>query len=342
MAGIARVYGVKTVVVDCFPFFNELDILKLRLEILDPLVDLFVIEESAETFSGEARELLFEKHRDLFAPYLSRITYIPVREHYETQITHERDYFQKNHLMNGLPEMSEEDVLIFGDLDEIPNPRVLKGVIESFDPERVYHLAQDNFYVYMNMMEISGKLLSITGEFPEIPASERKWLGTKVCSIKQIPAEGIVRLRDLIPPTDPRSVRVAGGGWHFGYMGGLGEKDVMKRIGNKVRAAAHQEYNDEEILRETMDHLLLGEDIFGRDARFAQVELDERFPEVLLEHREEYAHLILPRVSGWQRLMARTDLTAGRFSRKAFRKLRRMLSGKDHSRTPGMESEAEK
>ena len=34
-------------VYDCFPFFNELDILKLRMEIMDPFVDKFVIEEAA-------------------------------------------------------------------------------------------------------------------------------------------------------------------------------------------------------------------------------------------------------------------------------------------------------
>ncbi len=28
-------------IIDCVPFFNELDILKLRLHILDPLVDRF-------------------------------------------------------------------------------------------------------------------------------------------------------------------------------------------------------------------------------------------------------------------------------------------------------------
>lgn len=35
---------------DCIPFFNELDILKLRLQVLAPFVDRFVIEESSVTF----------------------------------------------------------------------------------------------------------------------------------------------------------------------------------------------------------------------------------------------------------------------------------------------------
>ena len=48
-------------VYDCIPFFNELDILKLRLNILNPLVDKFIIEEATVTFSGEPKELCFQK-----------------------------------------------------------------------------------------------------------------------------------------------------------------------------------------------------------------------------------------------------------------------------------------
>ena len=39
-------------VYDCIPFFNELDILNLRLHIMDPYVDRFVIEEATMTFSA--------------------------------------------------------------------------------------------------------------------------------------------------------------------------------------------------------------------------------------------------------------------------------------------------
>ena len=50
-------------VYDCIPFFNELDILKLRLNILNPLVDKFIIEEATVTFSGEPKELCFQKNK---------------------------------------------------------------------------------------------------------------------------------------------------------------------------------------------------------------------------------------------------------------------------------------
>ena len=222
-------------VYDCFPFFNELDILELRLNILDPYVDRFIIEESTMTFSGEPKELVFKDNMDRFARFLPKITHIVVTDTPVDAVTHERDYFQKNRLAEGLKGAQDADVIIFGDADEIPSPAVLEKIIADFDPDKVYHLAQRNFYAFINMEEQSGNLLSITGEFDGIEGSGRKWLGTKICSVKNIPQEGIVRLRDLVKPSDPRSVRVADGGWHFGYMGGDRETDVAKRIGVKVK-----------------------------------------------------------------------------------------------------------
>jgi beta-1,4-mannosyl-glycoprotein beta-1,4-N-acetylglucosaminyltransferase len=178
------------------------------------------------------------------------------------------------------------------------------------------------------MEEKSGKLLSITGEFPEIAQEDRKWLGTKITSLINIPEEGIVRLRDLVKPEDSRSVRVSDGGWHFGYMGGHNAKNPVDRIGTKVKAAAHQEYNDREILAETMDRLVLGQDIFGRDARFERVEVDDSFPDYLREHISDYDFLVMPRITLLSKAYHKFDITVGRFCRKAYHKILRMIRNK--------------
>ena len=106
-------------VIDCVPFFNELDILKLRLHILDPLVDRFVIEEATHTFSGMPKELCFEKNKQMFAEFLPKITYVVVDNSPEQLSSHERDKFQKNALEKALTDVSQEDVLILSDVDEI-------------------------------------------------------------------------------------------------------------------------------------------------------------------------------------------------------------------------------
>lgn len=309
-------------VIDCIPFFNELDILKLRLHILDPLVDRFVIEEATHTFSGLPKDLCFEKHREMFEEFLPKITYLVVDNSPEEISTHERDKFQKNALEKALTDVSDEDVLILSDVDEIPNPVVLQELVKKFDPDKIYHLAQRNFYCYLNMEEVSGNLLSITGEFPGV--ERRMWLGTKVFAKKNIPESGIIDLRE-ISPEDPRSVRVADGGWHFGYMGSCHETDVSKRVGTKVVAAAHQEYNTEDVLAEVKDRLILGEDIFGRNAVFQWAVVDESYPQYLLEHKSEYDYLIMPPISKGKKIFVKIWMLIKRFCRKVRRRIRRML-----------------
>ena len=291
---------------DCIPFFNELDILKLRMQILAPYVDRFVLEESTVTFSAEPKEMVFAKHREMFAEFADKIIYVPVDDSPMSGVTtHERDKYQKNQLIRGMGDCKPEDIIIFGDVDEIPNPQTLARLLREFDPSKIYHLAQRLFYCFLNMEEVSGNLLSITGEFEGV--AHKKWLGTKVCSFGNIPAEGIVFLRE-VSPADARSVRVEDGGWHFGYMGGNGERDVAKRIGDKVRAAAHQEYNSPRYLREAVDRLLCGEDIFGRNAVYVRASIDESYPAYLREHQEEYAFLIAPKVGVFRRTWTKGKL----------------------------------
>lgn len=309
-------------VIDCIPFFNELDILKLRLHILDPLVDRFVIEEATHTFSGLPKDLCFEKNREMFEEFLPKITYLVVDNSPEEISTHERDKFQKNALAKALTDASDEDVLILSDVDEIPNPAVLQELVKRFDPDKIYHLAQRNFYCYLNMEEVSGNLLSITGEFPGV--ERRMWLGTKVFAKKNIPESGIIDLRE-ISPEDPRSVRVADGGWHFGYMGSCHETDVSRRVGTKVVAAAHQEYNTEDVLAEIKDRLILGEDIFGRNAVFQWAVVDESYPQYLLEHKSEYDYLIMPPISRGKKAFVKIWMLIKRFCRKVRRRIRRIL-----------------
>lgn len=300
---------------DCIPFFNELDILKLRMQIMAPYVDYFVIEEATVTFSGEPKRMIFAENRQLFAEFEQKIRYVAVENSpMEGVTTHERDKFQKNQLIRGLFDCKPDDIIIFSDVDEIPNPETLMRLIEAFAPGKVYHLAQRMFYCFLNMEEVSGNLLSITGEFPGV--AKRQWLGTKICSFAQLPEEGIVYLRE-VSPEDPRSVRVADGGWHFGYMGGDGERDVAKRIGVKVQAAAHSEYNTKRYLNEAVDRLLCGEDIFDRDAKFVRVEIDESFPLYLREHRGEYAFLLAPEIGPAGIFRKRVKLAGKRCLRRA-------------------------
>lgn len=313
-------------VYDVFPFFNELDILKLRLNILNPYVDRFVIGEATHTFSGEAKELLFEKNRHLFADFLEKIDYIVIDDSPAELGPHQRDRYQKNHLIRGLKSINQDDIIIFSDLDEIPNPAVLKTIITGFDKDIIYHLAQRTFYGYLNREEITGKLLSMTGEFPHV--TNPKCLGTKVFSKKNIPETGIAYIRQ-VDVTLPNNVRVDNGGWHFSYMGGSGDKDISSRVITKIKAAAHQEYNQQDTLAEVKDKVVLGKDFLGSEAEFKTVLIDESFPEYLRDHLDEYEHLILNPIAQSTIKTTKIRMLIKRFFRKLIRRIKRfILTGK--------------
>lgn len=275
---------------DCFQFFNELDILKLRLHVLSDVVDKFVISEATETFSGLPKPLYYEENKEMFREFSDRIIHVVVTDT-PKGYTHDRDTFQKNAVGRGLVGAKPDDIILFSDLDEIPNPDKIREILPNFQDDKIYHFAQRMFYCYLNMEEVSGNLLSYGGEFPGV--SKKQWLGTRMCRYGLLQERGM-QLGDLrFPECKEIGIRVADGGWHFGYMGGHGEKDVKKRVEEKVVSAAHEEYNNRHTLSRVEDQILDGKDIFGRDAKFVRVPIDETYPRYLREHEKEYDYLIL-------------------------------------------------
>lgn len=63
---------------DCFTFFNEIELLKIRFEELYNVVDKFVLVEATQTFTGEPKELFFLKNKNLFSKYEDKIIHVVV------------------------------------------------------------------------------------------------------------------------------------------------------------------------------------------------------------------------------------------------------------------------
>ena len=89
-------------IVDCFMFYNELDILELRLEVLDEYVDRFVIVESELNHSGGPKELFFYKNQERFAKWLHKIELVvvpasdsPTDENPWSREKHQREYINR-------------------------------------------------------------------------------------------------------------------------------------------------------------------------------------------------------------------------------------------------------
>lgn len=275
---------------DCFQFFNEIDILKLRLNVLNDIVDKFVISESTVTFSGKNKPLYYAENKELFKEFEDKIIHIVVDDTPMDCDAFKRDSHQKCAVMRGLKDATDDDIIIFSDADEIPNPDTLRTLLPTIEQDKIYALAQRNFYCYLNLEEITGNLLSITNEFPGVTGNERKWLGTKICRKGLLKSYTTEQLRDA--EQQDIMIRVPNGGWHFGYMGGKHVINVSDRVSHKVISAAHQEVNNARLLREAVDKINDGRDMFDRDAKFVIVPIDSTYPQYLREHIEEYDYLV--------------------------------------------------
>ena len=117
---------------DCFLFYNELDILEIRLNTLAPLVDHFVLVESSRTFTGQPKPLVFEENKARFAEFQDKIIHIvddDMPEHAES--TYVREAHQRSAIGRGLAEARGEDLIIVSDADEIPKPAALAEALKT-------------------------------------------------------------------------------------------------------------------------------------------------------------------------------------------------------------------
>ena len=63
-------------VYDCFIFFNEIDLLEIRLNELNNVVDKFVIIEANKTFQNHHKPYYFEENKERFSQFSSKIIHI--------------------------------------------------------------------------------------------------------------------------------------------------------------------------------------------------------------------------------------------------------------------------
>ena len=172
---------------DCFLFFDELDLLELRLELLYSCIDRFVIVESAVTFQGNPKPFNLEKSWERFSKYAEKITYLQINSYdidfsrppiieepkCEDDVILNRiyqhlvecphfdkkrefwwgnDFFQRECLWRALASVqpSDNDIVLISDVDEIPNPTTLSNLKPFIKPGIVNCFRQHEFCYYLN------------------------------------------------------------------------------------------------------------------------------------------------------------------------------------------------
>ena len=130
---------------DCFSYWDEDLLLDLRLNVLNNFIDYFVIVEGNKTWQNNFKKLRFDINK--FSKFKDKIIYIPVEDMPDGDNPYIRENFQRNCISRGLENSNEEDLIIISDLDEIPNPKVIK----NFNVKMRYAvLKQKHFYYKFN------------------------------------------------------------------------------------------------------------------------------------------------------------------------------------------------
>jgi len=121
------------VLIDCFPYFNEKELLELRIETLYDHVDGFLITDANRTHRGEPKEFsCVNTLRELGIPeekvQVLHVELPPIEEAPDPWI---RERGQRDALSVGLFQLPDDTFFICSDCDEIANPEKLEEIKEA-------------------------------------------------------------------------------------------------------------------------------------------------------------------------------------------------------------------
>jgi beta-1,4-mannosyl-glycoprotein beta-1,4-N-acetylglucosaminyltransferase len=267
-------------VYDCFIFYNELDLLEIRLNELNNVVDKFVLVEASRTFQNNPKPFFFEDNKERFAKFLDKIIHIKITKYpFFIPIINpfspwKLEFFQRDSILKGLVNCNLDDVVLISDVDEIPNSIVLKQSLDK-GISKIYGLKMDMFMYFLNNKLIYEEGSNMTKE----EAKDGIWHCTALLPYKLLKKRPH-KLRKIIMRTKRRGEVyeiIANAGWHFTYVGGV------EKIIQKLEAFSHSEFNLNEFKDERNILKLIkdGKDLFGRDIEFEIVDEDYKFPKYL-------------------------------------------------------------
>jgi hypothetical protein len=109
-------------------FNNEFALLDFRLRLLDPVVDHFVLIEATRTHTGEPKPASFAENESRFARYSKKIRHVIVRDMPEDASPWALERFQRSGVRRGLDGVGPTDLVMVGDVDEVPDPAVIQAM----------------------------------------------------------------------------------------------------------------------------------------------------------------------------------------------------------------------
>ena len=263
----------RPLVIDTFPIHDELDMLEMRLTELYDAVDWFVAVEADVTHQDRPKPYYLTESLDRFAPFVDKLivvraTGLPTVE--DDDDPWARELSQRGYISEGLEQIgvSGADVILHGDLDEIPRAMYARMV-----------RPQPGWFVsFQQRMHC----FAIDWVHPD------PWFGTVAGQASSVRALGnnlncFARMRDKRnrwqqPGSNVHPAPLQDSGWHFTWLGG--RTSALK----KVASFCHPE---------VADYALVGleDDIFYREGlhvdgrKQSPCEVDDTYPRWIQEGR---------------------------------------------------------
>ena len=262
---------------DCFQYFNEDQMVDLRLNILDKYVDYFVISESTRTHQGKIKEINFDinkfkKFKDkikfVVADYKKKIDFnnhtggeSPVEQH------------QRNHLMEGIKNALPDDFIILSDSDEIPDFTKIKNINLI---KRFAAFSQKMFMYKLNLQNIS----------------ESNWIGSKITRKKFITSmQDLRNLKFKKYPfwrIDKYNQQIINGGWHFSFL------QTPQQILTKIKSFSHGEFNSKNVNEKKIEEKIIqNKDIFNRNTELKKISISNDYPEYIIQNKDKLSNWII-------------------------------------------------
>ena len=246
---------------DCFTFYNELDLLRIRCEELKGKDVCHVLVESPWTFSGIEKTLYFDDHQMQFQEY--PIMHLVAQDMPNNGNAWDNEAYQRNYIMEALKHYAkDDDIVIISDLDEIP---MKEAVLKYNSDMGITSLLMDLYYYWLNCR-----------------GGVQTWPVAKILTV------------EMLRQSTPNEIRNGGfqsqipnAGHHFGYLG-----DVNFII-NKLKSFSHQEYNIPEFTdpEKIAKKLELGEALINEN-KFEFIEINDSYPAFIRQNEDLFKHLI--------------------------------------------------
>jgi len=233
------------VIADCFLFNDELDLLELRLMELGDIVDRFVVVESPYDFQMNPKVSHYLQNRERFRTWSDKIVRIqadvPAEPHPAIEHT------QRRAIYSGIEDLEISDVVMMGDVDEIPARCVVEALKKNAPSQPMVIRQRLYYYRATNYVGM--------------------WNGTVVMArgLGKIDFQLTRDRRHYMPPFPGDAT-----GWHFSWFGDA--EDVERKLGCIDVKRDNAMYNSQlPDIPEPGDkkaierRVALGDDLFGRD-----------------------------------------------------------------------------